>query len=90
MKESGVAGSEDQVKALFEAHWMRQKLISRHSIEHRDAQDIDTYMKRARYDCDAVWNEFWSTLKRLEWDTERLQLQPSNAVTVNVERFAEK
>jgi len=88
MKESAsVAGSEDQVKALFEAHWLRQKLNSRNSIENENAQDVDAFMKRARCDCDAVWSEFWSTLKRLEWDTVRLQLQPSNAVTVNVERL---
>lgn len=87
MKESVVAGGgEDQVKALFEAHRLRQALsmMQEKSDSVKSEQALADLLQRVRTECDAEWGLFWSTLQRLDWDTTRLQLQPPKAATIHV------
>ena len=80
---------EDQVKALFEAHRLRQALFANAMMQEnsdsvKSEHALDDLLQRVRTECDAEWSLFWSTLRRLDWDTTRLQLQPPKAATIKV------
>ena len=80
---------EDQVKALFEAHRLRQALFANAMMQEngdsvKSEHAVDDLLQRVRTECDAEWSLFWSTLRRLDWDTTRLQLQPPKAATIQV------
>jgi len=80
---AAAAGSgQGTAKALFEAHVLRQSMAHQSPLEP-EPEHASTALK-ARAQTDALWPSFWSALAGLEWDTQRLLLQPPRASTLSV------